>query len=166
MTLLEMVLPPNFDGTLRIKVDPSATSPTLTLTPSAAPATASDSSSIVWPSNVETMLSRMEKNPRTKTWPHRDIASHLKDAGFTPEAQPAGKAYIKWHVDGVVRGLTVYQEGSCLVVDSKPLLAFVLELEGAKKSPGERPRVQWTYGASVDAALGAASSLRAYADQE
>lgn len=64
------------------------------------------------------------------------------------------------------RGLTIYQEGSCLVVDSKPLLSFVLALAGAKKSPDARPRVQWTYGASVDNALDAATKLREYADKK
>ena len=164
MTLLEMVLPANFDCTLRIMVDASATTPTLTSTPTTAPA--STTSPTIWPANVEAMLVRMEKSGRTKAWPHRAIAEHLAAVGFTPEAQPAGKAYIKWHVEGTERGLTVYQEGSCLVVDSKPLLPFVVTLAGAKKSPGARPRVQWTYGASVDNALDAAANLRAYADKK
>lgn len=164
MTLLEMVLPANFDCTFRIKVDASATTPMLTTTPN--PPLSSPTRSTVWSTNVEKMLVRMEKNGRTKMYPHRAVAEHLTNAGFIPGAQPDGKAYIRWHVDGAERGVTIYQEGSCLVVDSKPLLSIATTLAGGKKSPSDRPRVQWTYGASVDNALDAATKLREYADKK
>ena len=93
------------------------------------------------------------------------MAEHPKAAEFTPDAPDSGKkAYIRWNVVGK-KGteLSMYQDGAGLIVDSKPLLAFVLRLSGATAPKGKHPRVKWMYAASLDNAL--ATDLREQLDK-
>ena len=95
------------------------------------------------------------------------MAEHRKAAGFTPDAPDSGqKAYIRWNVVGKKRiELSMYQDGTGLIVDSKPLLAFVLTLSGATAPMGKHPRVRWSYAASLDNALDDATNLREQLDK-
>jgi hypothetical protein len=72
-------------------------------------------------------------------------------------------AYIRWNVvgkKGTELELSMYQDGAGLIVDSKPLLAFVLGLSGGTAPKGKHPRVKWSYAASLDNALDDATNLR------
>jgi hypothetical protein len=102
---------------------------------------------------------------------NKELNELLAVTGTTPDhltgCGPSGAATLPVEVGDITRfpdreacGLTIYQEGSNLVVGSKPLLEFVLTLKGTKKSPGDRPRVHWPFGVSVDGALSAAAQLR------
>lgn len=95
------------------------------------------------------------------------MAEYTKAAGSTPDAPDSGKkAYIRWNVVGK-KGteLSMYQDGADLIVDSKPLLAFVLTLSGATAPQGKHPRVTWSYGASLDNALDGVTNLREQLDK-
>ena len=59
----------------------------------------------------------------------------------------------------------MYLDGAGLIVDSKPLLAFVLRLSGATAPKGKHPRVKWMYAASLDNALDDATDLREQLDK-
>ena len=170
MSLFELVLPKDFDATLRIRVDPGASSPSITPSQPAAPPSpgaASASAPTIWPAKVEAVLVRCEQNARTKKWPHRKVAEHMKAAGFTPDAPDSGKkAYVRWNVIGK-KGteLSIYQDGTGLILDSMPQLAFALTLPGASRTQGKHPRVKWSYAASMGNALGAATKLREQANR-
>ena len=156
----QLALPVTADFTLRVVVDPALKVPSLSLvTPAIASAPAT------WSAAVESVFQRFEKNGKTKKWSHRNIAEKLASLGFDPEAPATGnKPYVRWTVHGKIRNVTVYQEGTGLVVDSGPLLKFVLSIPGATDPIGKHPKVKWSYAASVDAALTAAEKLRGHAD--
>jgi hypothetical protein len=167
MSYWEMTLPTTSEIVMKFKADPTATAPELKWVGS--PITThsqTTSSTTTWAADIEAMLKRYEKNGRTKTWPHRQIADHLKALGFEPSTAATGdRPYIRWYVHATNRAVTLYQEGSGLVVDSKPLLPFALTLPGAKKPKGKHPKIKWKYGASLDHALGAAAGIRKHADE-
>lgn len=111
------------------------------------------------------MLGRFEKNARTKKWPHREVAKHLQFCGFEPDAPESGnRPYVRWTVAGTARSITIYQEGSGLMVHSGPLLEFLLTLPGATEPTGVHPRMKWHYAASVGTALNVATILCGHAD--
>ena len=90
----------------------------------------------------------------------------MKALGYEPSPPSTGtRAYILWHIDGKARELSVYQEGTGLLIDSKPLLPFALTLPGATAPKGTHARVKWAYSASLGTALDVAKKFRAHADK-
>lgn len=156
----ELALPANADVTLHVHVDPTLKLPSLKVVPPAVVST-----TVTWAPAVEAIFKRFERNGKTKKWSHRDVAAKLAALGFQPEPPATGhKPYVRWTVHGKARNVTVYQEGSGLVVDSAPLLEFVMTIHGATPPKGKHPKVKWNYAMSVADALSAAGELRAHAD--
>jgi uncharacterized protein (TIGR02646 family) len=111
-----------------------------------------------WPSEVADMLERLGDMSHTLA-----LASRLVGLGFQPQV-PTSAAYVRWTVTGTQRSITLYQNGSGLVSDSKAQVAF------AKSVPGREtlasPRVRYTYQhAQLGAVLDAVVAFRRWADQ-
>ena len=104
---------------------------------------------------------------------HVALASRLVGFGFEPHlpvsragAGAGGAAYVRWTVTGTQRSVTLYQNSSGLVSDSKPQLTFAKTVAGAEVPRGVHPTVRYTYAhAKVVAVLDAVAAFRSWADQ-
>jgi len=69
-------------------------------------------------------------------------------------------------VTGTQKSVTLYQNSSGLVSDSRPQLAFASTVAGAAVPSGVHPAVRYTYAhATVTVVLAAVMAFRGWADQ-
>lgn len=125
----------------------------------------------LWPSAVGDMLRRLGGVGASPN--HAALASRLVGFGFEPhlpvsraDAEAGGAAYVRWTGTGTQRSVTLYQNGSGLVSDSKAQLAFAKTVAGAEVPGGVHPTVRYTHAhATVTAVLDAVAAFRGWADQ-
>lgn len=120
--------------------------------------------------DVDALLARFATHAATRSWDHERVAETLAELGYKPSAPASrdggrpSRAYIRWTVRGDNAAVTMYQEGSGLVIDSNALLSFADWLPGAHVAGGQRPRAKWHYENSLDGALDAARAVRDFAN--